>query len=257
MDSSPDVEQKVAETIQLLVALQQLDDKLAALEERREAGPARLRRTEDQLQAARALADGKHQQLQEAQTGSDKKELEVKVCEEHIRRLELQRTNVRKNEEYKALTETIGAERERSSRLEEETLELLTEVDGHRAEYEERQREVKRLDEELARVKAEVHAEAAQIAQEGGSLVKERNALASRADAAALGKYERIRKGRGGRGIIPVINGVCQGCSMGVTDQTLNRLILRKEMVFCERCSRILYLPEDSISELVHGPESG
>jgi len=254
-DLSPNVEQKVAGEMRILMELQSLDDKLAALKGQKSVGPASLKRKQTELEQGRKLVDEKHHQTQEAQKQCDKKELDIKSCEEHIHKLESQRISVRKNEEYKALTESIEHEGDRCSRLEEETLVFLTKIDEYKAEHEQLEQERNRIKSELEALKAKVQAETERIDQEIAVVSRERNDTAGKIPSPVFERYERIRNGRGGKAVVAVLNGVCQGCSMGVTDQTVNRLILRKELVFCENCSRMLYLSEDSIAELVKGPQ--
>jgi len=256
-DLSPNVQQALEETVRTLMELQRLDDRLGGLLEQRGVGPARLARKEAELEKAARLVDEKHHQAQEAQKECDNKELDVKSCEEHIHKLEGQRLTVRKNEEYRALTETIEHELERCSQLEEEALVFLTRIDEYKAEQGQLTREKNRLESELEALRAEVQAETRRIDGESAAVSKERDNTARTVPLAVLEKYQKIREGRGGRAVVAVVDSVCQGCSMGVTDQTVNRLILRRELVFCENCSRILYLSEDSISELIKGPQEG
>jgi len=256
-DISSDADQKVVEAMETLMALQRIDDKLARLAEQKGVGPARLNRKEAELQDASELADREHDRVRETQKDYDKKEVDIKSCEEHIQRLEGQRLHVRKNEEYKALTQTIEHEQERCSRLEEEALVLLSQIDDHKALHAESERQRSRIGDELEALKDEVRADTERLDREFATVAKERDDTAHKVPPGFLDKYERIREGRGGSAVVAVVNGVCQGCSMGVTDQAINRLILRKETVFRENCSRMLYLPQDSIAELIREPRQG
>jgi predicted nucleic acid-binding Zn-ribbon protein len=63
-------------------------------------------------------------------------------------------------------------------------------------------------------------------------------------DEHSLKHYNRLSNIRGGKAVVPVIGNVCGGCSMNITTQTLNALMGCKDLVFCQSCSRILYLDD-------------
>jgi predicted nucleic acid-binding Zn-ribbon protein len=63
-------------------------------------------------------------------------------------------------------------------------------------------------------------------------------------DENSLKHYNRLSNIKGGKAVVAVIGNVCGGCSMNITTQTLNSLMGGKELVFCQSCSRILYLEE-------------
>ncbi|MBC8588362.1 zinc ribbon domain-containing protein [Paratissierella segnis] len=58
-----------------------------------------------------------------------------------------------------------------------------------------------------------------------------------------LNRYQVLKKSKR-RGIVTAENFVCGGCNMFVSMYARERL-QKKEIVFCESCGRILYLPED------------
>jgi hypothetical protein len=63
-------------------------------------------------------------------------------------------------------------------------------------------------------------------------------------DEHSLANYNRLSNIKGGKAIVPVIGNVCGGCFMNIRTQTLNALMGNKDLVFCQSCSRILYLDE-------------
>ena len=76
-------------------------------------------------------------------------------------------------------------------------------------------------------------------------LLKKREGLARKINPYLLKKYERMRQSKIKSNIIvPVINGVCQGCFMEVTKSVIIELMQGEDLVSCEHCGRILYLEE-------------
>ena len=64
-------------------------------------------------------------------------------------------------------------------------------------------------------------------------------------DKKTFAKYEQLLKTRQGLAIVPVNNNNCGYCYMRVTHQKINEIKMYKDLVFCENCVRILYIPED------------
>jgi hypothetical protein len=75
----------------------------------------------------------------------------------------------------------------------------------------------------------------------------ERQKLVSRIAKADLALYERIRKARNGKAVVPVKKGSCGGCFNRVPPQKLLELRQHERVYTCERCGRIII--SDEIAE--------
>jgi predicted nucleic acid-binding Zn-ribbon protein len=62
-------------------------------------------------------------------------------------------------------------------------------------------------------------------------------------EAAALERYEAIRRTHAGRAVAAVQAGTCQVCRVAVTSGALQRARTGAELVPCSNCGRILYVP--------------
>ncbi len=75
------------------------------------------------------------------------------------------------------------------------------------------------------------------------SLADEREDLTRGIKEPLLRTYERMRDSRmRSSAVVPVINGVCQGCYMVVTKSVIMELKKGGELILCEHCGRILFL---------------
>jgi len=76
-------------------------------------------------------------------------------------------------------------------------------------------------------------------------LADERDGLTRRICEPLLRHYERMRESRlGSSAVVPLINGVCQGCYMVVTKSVVMELKKAGQLVCCEHCGRILFLSD-------------
>lgn len=76
-------------------------------------------------------------------------------------------------------------------------------------------------------------------------LANEREDLTRRISEPVLRTYERMRDSRmKSNAVVPVINGVCQGCYMVVTKSVVMELMKAGRLILCEHCGRILFLTD-------------
>ena len=59
-----------------------------------------------------------------------------------------------------------------------------------------------------------------------------------------LDRYNRLFKSKNGIALVTVEHGVCAGCNMQVTHQTILEVRGEKGIIGCPQCGRILYEPQ-------------
>ena len=67
-----------------------------------------------------------------------------------------------------------------------------------------------------------------------------------------LFKFERIIRNKSGLGIVPVSNGICNGCHMILPKQFVNDVRRGEDILFCPYCSRILFFQDAETEDAVH-----
>jgi hypothetical protein len=73
--------------------------------------------------------------------------------------------------------------------------------------------------------------------------LRQRNSMVRNLDGTLVRRYERMQRSRvRGNAIVPVVNGVCQGCYMVVTKSLVAELMEGNALITCEHCGRILYM---------------
>jgi hypothetical protein len=76
-------------------------------------------------------------------------------------------------------------------------------------------------------------------------LETERERLVALCDRSLVGKYERIRKQRGGLAVVPVVAGTCKGCQRNIPPQMANNLLTGSEILSCPNCHRFIYAADE------------
>ncbi len=174
---------------------------------------------------------------------------EAKEIQEKIKKLEGQQGQVKKVDEFNALSHEISqAERERVAKeqrlsdfydkvaAEDELLKTLhqnleTTVDSSRVLEEE-------IKESIVRIN-----------HEGQAIKEQRDLLVKEADPEIFGIYEMLLKNKKDRVVVPIENRCCSGCHITLTAQHENQVRKGERLVYCEHCSRIHYWQESGALE--------
>lgn len=67
--------------------------------------------------------------------------------------------------------------------------------------------------------------------------------LEGRLQAQEIARFHRLAQARQGKAVVPVENGACTGCRVKLRSPLLFQLKEAKDLVTCESCQRILFLP--------------
>lgn len=233
------------EKTRTLIQLHKLDNSLRNLQSTKEG----LTRDLDEIN--RTAEDGKQilenftEESQSFRKLLDKRELDLKDIESRMARFQTQLNMTKTNKEYSALQhEVMGLEADKS-RIEDEIITMLDQLDKHKEELQEltqrAQATAQAAEERQESVGAGLRDADARIER----LHREREELAAQIPREFLAPYKRLRQRGNGTAMAACRNFVCQGCRMSLTANTVNRLLGGTELVYCHSCGRILYLPED------------
>lgn len=233
------------DTIEKLLILQDRDRKIRRVQ-------GELAHLEPERQTLKAKAAATQTQLENAkhrgkQTESERKrfELDVEAKKELIERYANQQLQTRKNEEYRALAHEIDTCKADITKIEDQEIELMEQVEAA-------QKEVARLAREADDAKKLAEEQIAKLGEREQNLRKElaelesnREELAAAVDAVARARYERLVRSKGENVVVGVQHGVCGGCHMKLPAQILVTCQQQQEIVSCTNCGRILYYSRD------------
>ena len=227
-----------------LYALQLIDNSLDEIEELKGDLPSETRATEEKVVELKNQIATLEQEMRTAFAGRDNADSEIINLREKLERYKKQQFEVRNNREYDALSREMDATASTITRLEKE-MEALegrasiarTDIETTKGKLE----EATALHEEKRQALAEISksTEAEEL-----KLSHERQKAVTRIDKADLTTYERIRKAKKGKAVVPVKRGACGGCFNRVPPQVLLELRHNSKLYMCERCGRIIVSDE-------------
>lgn len=232
-------------TLKKLIELQKIDEEIYNYKTELKERPAELEELRVEFEAKKGRLHELEENAKSVLVQRKGVEIELQSKEDLIAKSNMQLSDIKTNKEYTAKLKEIEGQKADKSQLEEEILKSYDAVDKLNAEVEKEKKIVGEEEKNYLAKKNEVEIAMSQLTGQIKALDGQRVTLTPDIDTNLLARYERVLENKGGLAIVPVQGNSCGGCYMNVTAQTINQLKLSDEIVGCEMCSRILYLPEE------------
>ena len=235
------------EALKVIINIQDFDMKMMRL--------MRLKKErQKELEQIDSLRKELYQQYQEkekeiVEIGKTVQTQEVKIQENiaKIKRIELQQSNIKKTDEFTALTQEMTAAEREKTVLEQKVSDLVDKKHAEEELLERIKTSLQNSEESSLAIEKEIQGSIDLINAEGSSIKHKREELAKQASPEILALYERLLKNKKDRVIVPIENRTCSGCHIVLTAQHENLVRKGENLIFCEHCSRIHYWQEAAI----------
>jgi predicted nucleic acid-binding Zn-ribbon protein len=227
--------------IKMLVELQELDAEIYNRKRLLDAIPERIKELDDSLEQKSEHLKSLEEESKNLQVKRKQKETDLASKEETIRKYKTQLFQIKTNKEYTSLEKEIAGIKADNSILEDEILGFFEEIDEIKKKV---SKEREDLESEKGKIKDEKKAiedEKKVNEAEFNNLKNKRKEFTGKLDKSVLSKYERILNNREGLAMVRVVHDSCGGCNMNLPPQVINEAKLKKELIFCGNCARILY----------------
>ena len=231
-----------AELEQLLV-LQDRQQKIRQIENEIKNLPLQRKHLELQLAESAASLEALKQKARQVEIERKRLELDVATRNESIARLRTQQYQTRKNDEFQAMGNEIQRYEDEIRKLEDQELELMEQGDKLKVEVTAEEKKASATKDSISRQMNDLGEKSKVLETRLQELSKERKELAEKMDEDVLGRFERLFVSKGDSAIVAIEHGVCTGCHMKLTIATVKAAEGGKEIVNCEQCGRILYVP--------------
>lgn len=223
-----------------LYALQQIDLNLDELEELKGDLPEEIRGLEAQEATLKAQLAALEHTMKTSFAGRDNADSEIVALREKVEKYKSQQFQVRNNREYDALTKEMDAAGNTIIRLEKEMEALEGKATLARGDMEGVKTGIAELS-EILEEKRMALAEVSKTTEDEELKYKhEREKVLRQIAKPDLAQYERIRKAKKGKAVVPVKKGACGGCFARVPPQKLLELRQNSRLYLCEHCGRII-----------------
>lgn len=234
-----------------LTRLQEVENRLRSAKAKLARSRRRVQTQDNQLRALVNELEAKKEEMRLIRMQSDRLELELKSREEHVTKLRAALNMAKSNKEYSAILTELNTSKADNSKLESQVLELMKVIEADEATCREIQKQIDEQKGRLDEVRAECDGQSSQFEAEIAEVEKDWKKAAKEVPSEALTIFKRVADSYDGEAISFVEQSdgrletySCGGCYMGLTNETVNQLMSRDEILRCGNCSRILVLRE-------------
>jgi hypothetical protein len=232
------------EKLRQLYTLQLIDTQLDEIEKMKGDLPGAVRALEEKVSGLKAKLDSLEATMREAFAQRELADNEILALKEKTEKYKDQQLHVRNNKEYDALTremdhavEAIANLTKTMSEQENRGTVARTDIEATKKELEETSAQLDEKRQELAEVSKTTENEELKYKHE-------REKALARVSKQDLAMYERIRKAKSGRAVVPLKKNSCGGCYTAVPPQKILELKQNNKWYTCERCGRIIISEE-------------
>ena len=229
--------------LEQLLILQDRQQKIRQIENEIKSLPLQRKHLESQQAESAAALEAIKQKARQVEVDRKKLELDVGTRNDSIARLKTQQYQTRKNDEFQAMGNEIKRYEDEIVKLEDQELELMDQGDKLKVEVAAEDKKAGATKDSITRQMNDLGEKSKVLETRLQELSKERKELAEKMDEDVLGRFERLFVSKGDSAIVAIEHGVCTGCHMKLTIATVKAAEGGKEIVNCEQCGRILYVP--------------
>ena len=231
-----------------LTKLQSVEHQLRAVK----AKLARCRRNviiqENQVRSLQNAVEAKKEEILLTKVQSDRLELELKTRDEEIAKLRASLNVTKTNKEYAAVLTQLNTTKADNSKLENQILELMKDIEADESECREIQKQIDERKNALEQTRKETEISAAKYEAEIKDIQQQWDSKAQTIPPESLQVFKRVAETYDGEALAVVDQEdkteayTCGGCFMGITAECVNLLMSKDDIIRCPNCTRILVL---------------
>jgi len=231
----------VAEKLELLSKLQEIDSKIDTIKKVRGALPDEVLDLEDEIAGYETRLSKFESEIAGFTQDIEDRKAGIKKSEELIKKYEEQQMNVRNNREYDAISKEMELQALEIQVSEKRIKEGYANIEDKKAEIEITALKTKERGADLKAKKEELDTLLSESETDEAKLAKERNRATKPIEERLLLAYEKLRQNaRNGLAVVNVKRAACGGCFNVVPAQRQADIRDRKKIIVCEHCGRIL-----------------
>jgi hypothetical protein len=246
----------LASQIELLAALQEIDQRLQKKEQDLQELRQQTTGILSEIDTKERHIEEQQQTIKQLEANRRATELQLREEEDKIKEKRVRLNRIRNDRELQALRREIDSMKEANSKLEDEGIQLLEQIEREKNDLSQTLASIEELRRKIETEAEQVNAQIATLEEERQRECHEREKIVALIDADLRVRYERIFAKRGGIAVVEIRADTCQGCHMRIpphmSNQILSNVRQNTGVIFhCPHCGRIL------LRKLEQDPSSG
>ncbi|MGD0711766.1 MAG: C4-type zinc ribbon domain-containing protein [Bacteroidales bacterium] len=231
----------IEKKLKALINLQQIDSQIDKIRIIRGELPLEVQDLEDEIAGIQTRIENYTNEVNAIDEAVAERKNAIKQCQTLIKKYEAQQSNVRNNREYDSLSKEIEFQNLEIQLCEKRIKEYKVTLETKKEIISSSQ---KQLDEKLhdAKIKkAELNDIVEETEKEESTLLAKSKGNQKIIEERLLTAYKKIRKNaRNGLAVVVVERDACGGCFNKIPPQRQLDIRIRKKIIVCEYCGRIL-----------------
>jgi len=235
------VEEKLKALYQLQTMLTEID-KIRTL---RGELPLEVQDLEDDVAGLTTHIDKIQGEIQELNSAISQQKIDIQNAQNSVDKYKEQQDNVRNNREFDFLSKEIEFQTLEIELCNKKIADASEVIKAKNAEFDKSRDDLKDRREDLETKKGELEEITLETKTQEDKLRTKAKTLEATIEPRLLTAFKRIRKNsRNGLGIVYVQRDACGGCFNKIPPQRQLDIRMRKKIIVCEYCGRILIDPE-------------
>jgi uncharacterized protein len=230
-------------SLEHLIRLQQLETDAGERKRRLADLPTRVTDAEAAVAAARAARDAAAALVTENQAARRAADRELGVIQARLTKYKDQLMEVKTNKEYTTMQHEIATAEEGVRGFEDQILTLMMQADELAASVKAADLALAAEERKAGAVRTEVEAERARLEAELAGLTATRAGIEKQMSPEYVRLFNDGVATRRGVAVSAIRDGHCQACQVTVRPQQIMQARKGDDIVLCESCKRILYVP--------------
>ncbi len=207
--------------------------------------PLEVKDLEDNLEGLRTRIANFTAEIEELKVRLSQEKEKISDSQNKIARYKEQLDNVRNNREFDLLTKEVEFQTLEIELAEKHLVDFSRQIENKTAEIKKKKKKISDNEHVLGEKKAELEEIVSETRQDEERLRQQAKDLEPKIDAYTLNAFKRIRKNaRNGLGVVYIQRNACGGCFNRIPPQKQLEIKLRKKIIVCEYCGRIIIDPE-------------
>jgi len=224
-----------------LVALQDLEIKIASLQKLISDIPNKVQAFENELQRLRTEFQIRSAHMKELANRRRMLEGQVDTTKAKLSKFKDQLMTVKTNKEYTAMLHEIQMAEDQIRGEEDKILEIMEEMETKENHIKDAEKELNKKSTELQEAIKKTKESVPQLESELIILKEEKVLKESQVGMELLGRYRRIAEARKGIALAEAKDELCSACHVRIRPQMYADLIRTETIQACDSCSRILF----------------
>ncbi len=244
------MEKTVAQKLEALTKLQNIDSELDEIKTVRGALPEEVSDLEDEIIGYETRVQNYNQDLEDIDEQISSNKQSIKEAEKLIKKYQEQQMNVRNNREYDAITKELELQQLEIQILEKKINESKGKIENKNQEIEGTKQLLEERTKDMESKKDELDGLISESEEEEKHLLSKREKASKDIEERLLLSYNKIRgSANNGLAVVKVARDACGGCFNIVPPQRQADIRDKKKIIVCEHCGRILADADEIVEE--------